>query len=97
MIVAYVQQKEYKRQNEKLKIGFFSNIEYIADKSGRHSDIWMKSRTGHFKCSHLTSSRGDPSAFFYKAGTMKTLSVMIDEAGNFDMRSSAKMEYPVLF
>ena len=84
-----------KMTKEDLKncVCFFSDSVYITSRSGRHSDNWMKNRTGHFKCSRLTSSRRDPSAFFYKVGTMKTLSVMIDEAGNFDMRSSANPIY----
>ena len=44
---------------------FSSDTVYITSRSGRHSGIWMESRTGHFKCSRLTSSRGDSSAIFH--------------------------------
>ena len=50
----------------------FPDVVYVIGRSGRHPDIWMKSRTGHFKCSRLTSSRRDPSAFFCKVWVQST-------------------------
>lgn len=85
-------------------IVFFPDVVYVIGRSGRHPDIWMKSRTGHFKCSRLTSSRRDPSAFFfvdYDRGQKEIsdlLKATFEEIfkPNVEMRLAFQYEYKLL-